>query len=284
MVTKEDFETGVKPYWCPGCGDFGILQALKRALPELGVEPHNVVMVSGIGNGSHFPHWLRLYGAHTIHGRLLPFAQGVKLVNHELTVIGIGGDGDGYGIGMGHLVHAMRRNMDINYIVANNAIYGLTTGQASPTSEKGMKTKSTPSGTIEEPVNPITLALTGGATYIARGFAGDAGHLAKLIVEGVRHRGFALIDVLQPCPIWNSVNTHQWYRERVYRLEEEGHDPADFDLAYKRALEWGDRIPIGLFYRADRPTYEDLVPQLKKGPIVKQDIKRDISGLMEEFI
>lgn len=285
-LEKSVFDTGIRPYWCPGCGDFGILQALKSALEEIKVEPHNVALISGIGNSGHFPHWLNVYGAHTLHGRLLPFAQGVKLSNHELTVIGIGGDGDGYGIGMGHFIHAMRRNMDITYIVANNAIYGLTTGQASPTSEKGMITKTSPRGLIEPPVNPMALAISSGTTYIARGFAGEVKHLAELIVQGIKHRGFSFIDVLQPCTSFNKVNTYDWYKERIYKLEEEKeYDPASLDQATKKALEWGERIPIGLFYKAEKPTYEDEMPQLKNGPVVKQEIsERDIEGLMEEFL
>jgi len=285
MVRMLDINTIGKPNWCPGCGDFGILLALKGAVVELNIEPDNIVIVSGIGCSGKVPHWIRTYGLHGIHGRPLPVAAAAKLSNHELTVFAVGGDGDGYGIGMCHFIHAMRRNIDMTYIVHNNMIYGLTTGQASPTSEKGMRTKSTPSGVIEVPVNPIALAISSGATFVARSFAGDVKHLQKTIVSAVKHRGFSLVDVFQPCVTFNFINTYDWYKQRVYELETVGHNPQDKMAAFVKSQEWGEKIPIGVFYKVLSPTYEDELPQIKEMPLVKQGIdKVDISKLMEDFV
>lgn len=285
MVRMIDLNTIDKPNWCPGCGDFGILIALKGAMVELNIEPENAVIVSGIGCSGKVPHWIRTYGLHGIHGRPLPVASAAKLSNHELTVFAVGGDGDGYGIGMCHFIHAMRRNIDMTYIVHNNMIYGLTTGQTSPTSEKGMRTKSTPSGVIEVPVNPIALAVSSGATFVARSFAGDVKHLQKTIVDAVKHRGFSLVDVFQPCVSFNFINTYDWYKQRVYDLETVGHNAGDKMAAFAKAQEWGERIPIGVFYEVLSPTYEDELPQIKEMPLVKQGIdKVDISKLMEDFV
>ncbi|MEE9237442.1 MAG: thiamine pyrophosphate-dependent enzyme [Thermoplasmata archaeon] len=281
------YKSELKPTWCPGCGDFGVLNALLKALNELEIDPKDLVVVSGIGCSSNLPHFLNVYGFHGIHGRLIPVATGIRLANPELTVIATGGDGDGYGIGLGHFVHAMRRNIDITYIVMNNAIYGLTTGQASPTSEKGMITKSTPEGVIEWPVNPVAIALSSGATYISRGFSGDPKHLKELIVGGIQHRGFSLVDVFSPCVTYNKVNTYQWFRERAYSLEEEGHDTMDMIAAYQRAHEWDDRIPIGLFYRTDKPTYEEEDPALREVSLLKQPLglsEAQGKELLEEFL
>ncbi len=249
------------PIWCPGCGDYGILDALRKALAELGIPNEKVVVVSGIGCSSQLPHFMKTYGIHGIHGRALPIATGIKLANPELTVVVVGGDGDGYAIGTNHLIHAARRNVDVTYVVSNNQVYGLTTGQMAPTSLKGMKTKSTPFGSIDDPVNPLALAIASGATYVARGFSGDPAHLASLIKGGIEHRGFALIDVLSPCVTFNRVNTYDWFKARVYKLEESGHDPTDIMRAMAKALEWPTldphgKIPIGVIYRAERPTYD----------------------------
>ena len=287
----DTYKSEIKPTWCPGCGDFAVLRALQTSIHALQLEPWNVVIVSGIGCSSNLPHFLATYGFHAIHGRALPVAEGVKLANPELQVIVTGGDGDGYGIGVGHFIHAMRRNMDITYLVMNNQIYGLTTGQASPTSEKGMKTKSTPiAGVIENPVDPISLALASGATYVARGFSGDVKGMAELVKNGISHHGFSLIDCMSPCVTYNKVNTYDFFRERVYDLAKEGHDPSDMKAAFAKAIEWPfvqrDRIPLGLFYRTeDVPTYEDLEPALKKGPPVHQPLGvTDADALLDEFL
>lgn len=285
MANTNELETIEKPTWCPGCGNFSILVALKNAISNLKLDPSNVALFTGIGCSGKDCQWIRLYGFHTLHGRPLAVAEGAKLANNKLTVIAAGGDGDSYGIGMGHFIHAMRRNTDITYIVHNNQIYGLTTGQASPTSEKGFITKSTPFGAIDEPVNPLTLALSGGATYVARGFAGDVLHLTKLIEGAIVHKGFAIVDILQPCVTFNYINTFDWYRQRVYKLEEQNHDFKDKDKAYAKAQEWGKKIPIGLFYKIDKPTIEDQLPAIKEKPLVEHDIKNiDISKTFKEFI
>ena len=214
-----NYLSDVKPIWCPGCGDYGVHAAINKALMDLGIDKSKIVIVSGIGCSSAMPHTFSTYGIHGIHGRVLPVAMGVKLANDELTVIGVGGDGDGYGIGGNHFVHTARRNIDITYIVMNNQIYGLTTGQASPTTLLGAKTKSTPFGEIEEPVNPIAIAISAGATYVARGFSGEPMHLAELIKNGITHKGFAVIDALIPCVSFNTLNTYDWFRQRVYKLD-----------------------------------------------------------------
>ena len=274
-----------KPTWCPGCGDYGVIAAIEMAVKRLKIPSHNVVIVSGIGCSSNLPHFLSSYGFHGIHGRSLPIAEGIRWANHELTVIGTGGDGDGFGIGAGHFVHAMRRNVDLAYVTMDNQIYGLTTGQASPTSMLGHKTKSTPTGVIENPVNPIALALASGATYVARGFSGDVKQLAELVSGGIRHRGFAFIDALSPCVTYNKINTFDFFRQRIYKLESAGHDPGNLTLAWERAQEWAEKIPTGLFYRTERPTYEELEEVLASGPLVGQPAGlKGRTELLEEFL
>ncbi len=275
----------IKPTWCPGCGDYGVVAAVEMALKRLKIPSHEVVFVSGIGCSSNLPHFLSSYGYHGIHGRSLPVAEGIRWANHGLTVIATGGDGDGFGIGVGHFIHTMRRNVDLTYVTMNNQIYGLTTGQASPTSMMGQKTKSTPDGVIENPIDPVALALASGATYVARGFSGEVKHLADLIANGITHKGFALVDTMSPCVTYNKLNTFDWFRQRVYKLENAGHDPTDIVKAWPLALEWGERIPIGLFYRADRPTYEQLEEVLAQGPLTKQSAGLKGQGrLLDEFL
>ena len=265
-VSAKDFKGKVHPDWCPGCGDFSVLSALQTALGELRLEPHKVAMVSGIGCSSNLPGYVNAYGMHTLHGRSLAVATGLKLANHELTVIATGGDGDGYGIGGNHFVHTMRRNMDLTYIVMDNQIYGLTTGQISPTSVKGMKTKSTPFGSIENPINPIPMAIIGGATYVARGFSGKQKHLVELIKGGILHKGFALIDIFSPCVTYNKDNTYPWFNQRIKILEEQGHNPTDLHAAIDKGFQWGEEIPIGLFWkRTDLPALHELEPILDQG-------------------
>jgi 2-oxoglutarate/2-oxoacid ferredoxin oxidoreductase subunit beta len=266
LVGKSD----TKPTWCPGCGDFSVVAAVEMAVKKLKIPSQNVVIVSGIGCSSNLPHFLSSYGFHGIHGRALPVAEGIRWANHSLTVIATGGDGDGFGIGAGHFVHAMRRNVDLTYVTMDNQIYGLTTGQASPTSMMGHKTKSTPTGVIENPIDPIALALASGATFIARGFSGEVKHMADLIQAGISHKGFAFVDALSPCVTYNKINTFDWFRQRIYKLESSGHDPTNITHAWERALEWGDKIPIGLFYRAEKPSYEELEEVLAAGPLASQ--------------
>ena len=284
MVDESDY-AGLSPAWCPGCGNFGILSAVKKALVELNIKPHQVLMVSGIGQAGKLPHYAKGNILNMLHGRALPAATGAKIANAELTVIAVGGDGDGYAEGGNHFIHAMRRNHDITYLVHNNQIYGLTKGQASPTSDQGFVTKTTLEG-AGTPVNPIALAIAAGATFVARGFAGDVKHLASLIGMGIRHKGFALIDILQPCVSFNHKNTYSWYQARVYKLEDEAdYAPGNKAVAFVKAQEWGERIPIGVIYRETRPAFEEQLPVLKKGPLVKQKIDpRQAEMLLDEFL
>jgi 2-oxoglutarate ferredoxin oxidoreductase subunit beta len=265
-LNKDSYKGKIHPDWCPGCGDFSVLSALQAALFELGLKPHQVMVISGIGCSSNLPGFINTYGMHTLHGRSLAVATGAKLGNHELKVICTGGDGDGYGIGGNHFVHTMRRNVDLTYIVMDNQIYGLTTGQLSPTSVKGMKTKTSPHGSVENPINPIPMAIVGGATYVARAFSGKQKHMVEIIKGAIQHKGFSLVDVFSPCVTYNKDNTYQWFNPRVKILEEQGHDPTDFQQAMGKGYLWGDEIPIGLFWkRTDLPTLEDLEPVLSEG-------------------
>ncbi len=267
QLTIKDFKGPVDPDWCPGCGDFGVLASVQKALVELQIQPHDVVTISGIGCSSNLPGYVDTYGMHTLHGRALAVATGVKMSNPDLHVVVTGGDGDGFGIGGNHFVHTMRRNVDLVYIVMDNQIYGLTTGQTSPTSQVGMKTKSMPFGNIEEPVNPIALALACGATFVARGFSGQQKHLIDLIQQAFEHRGFAFIDVFSPCVTYNHDNTYPWFRERVKKLEDdESYDSSDWSEAMTRSLLWGDEIPIGKFFqRTDLPALDQEEPVLGEG-------------------
>lgn len=272
MVTVADLQTPAKNTWCPGCGNFGILMAFKRAIVELGLERNQILLVSGIGCHGKMIDYVNINGFHGIHGRVLPISTGIKLVNPDLKVVGFSGDADCYDEGFEHFTHAMRRNVDITLIVHDNMVLGLTTGQATATSMKGFKTKSTPFGSITTPLNPIAHALVSNGTFVARGFAGDMVHLQKLMVEAMKHRGFSFIDVFQPCVTFNYLNTYDWFKQRVYKLEEAGHDPADRGKALEKAFEWGDKIPIGIFYREDRPTFLDEMPHAKENPLLKQKI------------
>lgn len=284
MVTMTDYAGGT-PAWCPGCGNFGILNAVKKALVELDIEPYRVLMVSGIGQAGKLPHYTRGNVFNSLHGRTLPVAVGAKISIPELIVIAVSGDGDGYGEGGNHFIHAMRRNHDITYLVHNNQVYGLTKGQASPTSDQGFVTKTTPEGAVT-PINPIALAIAAGASFVARAFAGDVEYLASLIKMGIRHKGFSLIDILQPCVTFNHKNTYSWYRERVYKLgEEANYNPGNKTAAFDKAQEWGERIPIGVIYRKELPTFEEQLPALSKGPLVRQRIEpRQVAGLLDEFL
>ena len=275
QMVMADLKGKVDPDWCPGCGDFGVLAAVQKALVELQIPKHEVATISGIGCSSNFPGFIDTYGMHTLHGRSLPVASGMKLANHAMTVLVTGGDGDGFGIGAGHFVHTMRRNLDLTYIVMDNQIYGLTTGQTSPTSRICMKTKSMPFGNVDAPVNPISLALAAGATFVARGFSADQKHLTELLKQAIQHKGFSFLDVFSPCVTYNHDNTFQWFRPRVQKLEDNPeYDPTDFQAAMEKSLLWGDEIPIGLFFeRTDVPTAHDADPVLKSGPLVHQNLR-----------
>jgi 2-oxoglutarate ferredoxin oxidoreductase subunit beta len=284
MVTVNDYK-GIESTWCPGCGNFGILSAVKNALVELGLEPHQVLMVSGIGQSGKLPHYMKCNTFNSLHGRPVPPAVAAKIANPKLTVIGVSGDGDGYGEGGNHFIHAMRRNHDITYLVHNNQVYGLTKGQASPTSDAGFVTKTTPHG-APSPVSPLALAIVTGAAFVARGYAGDVKQLSGLIKEGITSRGFSLVDILQPCVSFNHKNTYEWYRERVYKLDDEkDYDPSDKIAALEKAMEWGDRIPTGILYRQERPTFEEQFPVLAGGTLVEQEINPGSMGrLLDELL
>lgn len=283
-LTPDSFKTGYLPTWCPGCGDFGIWMAIKNALVELGIGPDDALLVYGIGCHGNMYSWMRTYAVEGLHGRTLPVAQGAKLANHTVPVIAISGDGDCLGEGGNHFIHAAKRNPDITVLIHDNQVYGLTTGQASPTAKDKLKTKSTPEGVAEPPVNPLTLALVSGATFVARGFAGDIPGLTKLIARAIRHKGFSVLDILQPCATFDYVHTYQWYRQRLYQLEPDAYQPNNRLAAIEKALEWGDKIPLGVFYKEEAPTGEDREPALAAGPLAHQPLGvSDLDALLSKF-
>jgi 2-oxoglutarate ferredoxin oxidoreductase subunit beta len=300
-LKPSDFRTDIFADWCPGCGDFGIMNALHMALADLGLEPHQIVIVSGIGCSGKEPHNVKAYGVHTLHGRTLPFALGIKVANPQLEVLAIGGDGDGLGIGAGHFVNAGRRNLDMTYIIHNNGVYGLTKGQASPTLKRDLQTKSLPKPNINEAVNPVALALISGYTFVARSYAYDVRHLKEIIKQGIQHKGLAFIDCLQPCPTYNDINTKDWYagedrkdpttgkpQSRLYKLEEVGFDPnvrnwtEDFQkkvAAIGKAQEWGDKIPLGVFYKNElEPTLQERLSKRIPFYLSKPPAKQKLSS------
>lgn len=263
MVSLKDLETSQVINWCPGCGNFGVLSAFKNALVELDLEREQVVVVSGIGCHGKILNWVNINGFHGIHGRAIPTATGMKLANPDLTVIAFSGDADCYDEGWDHFCHVIRRNIDMTLIVHNNMTLGLTTGQTTATSQIGFKSKSTPFGSVTPPLNPLAHAIVSNGSFVARGFAGDPKHLTWLTVEAIKHRGFSYVDVFQPCVTFNYLNTYEWFRQRVYKLEEAGHDFTDRQKALEKSFEWGDRLPIGIFYKEERPTYRDSLPHVK---------------------
>ena len=251
-ITADSFKTNFLPTWCPGCGDYGIWTALKMALAKLGIGPDDALLVYGIGCHGNMYDWMRTYAFEGLHGRALPVAQGVKLANHNLPVICVCGDGDCLGEGGNHFIHAAKRNPNITVLIHDNQVYGLTTGQASPTAKTGFKTKSTPDGVSDEPLNPLTLAITAGATFVARGFAGDIPGLSDLIAQAISHKGFSVLDMLQPCVTFDKVHTYAWYRTRLYELADQSYMPDDRLRAIEKAMEWGDRIPLGVLYKEEK--------------------------------
>jgi len=284
MADTDIYDSDYENQWCPGCGNFGILSALKDALVELGLSPHEILIISGIGQAAKTPHFLKCNTFHGLHGRALPVATGALLANQDLKIVVHSGDGDCYGEGGNHFMHAVRRSLDITLLVHNNKVYGLTKGQASPTSDLGMVTKLQQQGVISEAFNPLAVAIALGAGFVARSFSGHKDHLSGMIQKGIRHKGFSLIDILQPCVSFNHQNTFAWYDKRVYDLNAAGHRPEDLGLAMQKALEWGDKIPIGVFYRKDKPSFTDRVAPLKEGPLVskKYDPKR-LQSLLSEL-
>jgi len=281
-MSTSRLRTHVRITWCPGCGNFVIMRAFTRAIVELGLKVKDIVVVTGIGCHGRLHEYLRLNSFHTIHGRVLPLAMGIKLANKNLIVVGFSGDGDAYSIGLSHFIHAARRNIDVKYIVHDNMVFGLTKGQVSPTSPLGLRTKSTPKGNILKPINPIALALIAGATFVARGFTGDMEHLVNVFKQALLHRGFAFIDILQPCVTFYNVLPE--LKNRVYRLEDRQHDPSNFNKAMDRAVELSDQIPIGVFYKVRKPTFEEQIPQLKGKPMNLRDVNIDkILKLLETY-
>lgn len=305
-----DYKKDIHNDWCPGCGDFGILNAIQMALFDMQIPRHRTAIFSGIGCSGKTPHFIHTYGIHTLHGRVLPFAQGAKLSNPELEVLAVGGDGDGLGIGAGHFIGAGRRNVDMVYIIFNNGVYGLTKGQAAPTLKLGMKTKSLTQPNVNNSVNPISLALVAGFTFIARGYSYDVRHLKEIIKKAIEHKGLAFLDILQPCPTYNDINTKEWYQgldninpetnkqiPRTYKIEETGYDGIVHEAddindkmaqVIQKSTEWGNKIPIGIFYQNEHiPTYQERilarVPNYIENPPSKQSIKdennKSVSGI-----
>jgi 2-oxoglutarate ferredoxin oxidoreductase subunit beta len=285
MITLEDYKSDDPIAWCPGCGNHAILEALKDGLVQLKKEPSEILIVSGIGQAPKTPHYLRCNAFNGLHGRTLPVATGAKLANHELTVLAVGGDGDGYAEGGNHFIHAMRRNIDVTYLVHNNQVYGLTKGQTSPTSELGYVSRTTPSGSPSPPMTPLLLAIAANCSFVARGFSGDKTQLTHLIKAGISHKGFALIEILQPCVSFNRVNTFGWYKERVYNISAEtDFEPTNRIMAFERAQEWGERIPTGLLYRVERPTRDGEEGAIKDVCLAKQTVNEaSFNRLLEAF-
>ena len=283
MITLETYR-GQVPAWCMGCGNFAILKTFKDTVVELGMEPHQFIVVSGIGQAAKLPHYTKCNTFNGLHGRTLPVATGIRLANHKMPVIVTTGDGDCYGEGGNHLMAAMRRNINVKLFVHDNQVYGLTKGQASPTTGEGVVTRNMPFGVISEQFNPMVLAVALDCSFAARGYAADTEHLKGLMIEAINHKGFALLDILQPCVSFNKVNTYDWYKQRVYHVGPD-HDPGDRLAAFAKALEWGDRIPIGVIYRNNRPTFEERVPMLSGDPLVHQafDVNK-IGATLKEFL
>lgn len=270
MLDVKLYDTKDENAWCPGCGNFAILDAIKRAAAELEIRPENLVVVSGIGQAAKTPHYIRANGFNGLHGRALPPAQGIKMVNKDLKVIITSGDGDAYGEGGNHFLHAMRRNMDITQIVHDNQIYGLTKGQGSPTTAFGQKTTMQFEGVFQQPINPLAVAISAGATFVARAFSGHRESLLRLLKEAMDHKGYSLIDILQPCVSFNKVNTFKWYKDRMYILDE-SYDPSNKGAAFIKSLEFGDEgIPVGVIYKeTGKPVFEELHPVIRdSSPIV----------------
>lgn len=275
MATIQDFKTTEKSWWCPGCGDFGVLAAMQKALVAVGAEPSQTAIVAGIGCSGKLGNYINSYNIHVTHGRTLPAALGLKLANRDLLVLAAGGDGDAYAIGMGHFMHALRRNVNVTYIVMDNHIYGLTKGQTSPTSESGFKTKTTPKGSLDRPVHPLMLAVSAGATFVAQGFSSWQPQLQRLIQQGIEHPGFSLINVISPCVTYNKVNTYDWYKTNMTNLDNDAsYDHTDRTAALKR-LDESHELVAGLIYQEETEPYEALVPGFRETPLVKQDWQMD---------
>ncbi|MCD8509818.1 MAG: 2-oxoacid:ferredoxin oxidoreductase subunit beta [Bacillus sp. (in: Bacteria)] len=288
MATFKDFRNNVKPNWCPGCGDFSVQAAIQRAAANVGVEPEELAVISGIGCSGRISGYINSYGFHGIHGRSLPIAQGVKMANRNLTVIASGGDGDGFAIGMGHTIHAIRRNIDVTYIVMDNQIYGLTKGQTSPRSEMGFKTKSTPGGSIESALNVMELAISSGGAFVAQSFSSDLKELTSLIEQGIQHKGFSLINVFSPCVTFNKINTYDWFKENLVSLSSiEGYNAQNREQAMNTLMQHNGLVTGLIYQNKEKPAYESLVQGFKEEPLAKQDLnlnQEQFDKLMAEFM
>lgn len=288
MATFKDFRNNVKPNWCPGCGDFSVQAAIQKAAANIGLEPEEVAIITGIGCSGRLSGYINAYGVHGIHGRALPLAQGVKMANRDLTVIASGGDGDGYAIGMGHTIHALRRNMNMTYVIMDNQIYGLTKGQTSPSSAPGFVTKSTPKGNIEKNVAPLELALSSGATFVAQGFSSDIKNLTKLLEDAINHDGFSFVNVFSPCVTYNKVNTYDWFKEHLTNIDDiEDYDASDKEQAMANVLKY-DSLLKGIVYQdTETPSYESQIEQLDETPLAKKDIhiqEDQFNALTQQFV
>ena len=283
-LKPSDFNTSRRPTWCTGCGNFAIWNAMKKTFVKLSLYPHQMLIIYGIGCSGNGLNFLKSYSFHSLHGRTLPVATGAKIASHKMVVIAVSGDGDGMGIGGNHFIHTCRRNINITNIMHDNRVYGLTTGQTSPTSNLGFRSRSTPSGVLEMPVNPLSLALAVGATLVARGFSGDIAQLGEIMRKAIKHKGFSFIDVLQPCVTFNRVNTYDYYRERVYRIDSiKNYDRTDIEHAFKRSLE-EERLPTGIFYQVQRPIYEDGLKQIDRKSLTDHIVSDiDINKLFNRY-
>ena len=284
MAVLDVYTNKVEQTWCPGCGHYSVLRALKIALARLEIPNHKAAIVSGIGCSGRISGYTKAYGFHGIHGRSLPIAQGVKLANKDLTVIAAGGDGDGFAIGTGHSIHAIKRNIDVTYLLMNNQVYGLTKGHTSPLSDLNFVTKSTPLGQVEKPLKPSLLALSAGGSFIAQGFSGNQEELIELIIKGILHKGFSLINIFSPCVTFNPNKSYAWFRENLVSLKED-HNPSDYKNAFSTFLET-DGLFTGLLYESDQMDYQSRLSSVSDIPLSKLDIKntRFLDGLIEEFV
>ena len=283
MIHAQPKLTPQIPTWCPGCGNFAIWGSIKKGLTDTGYPHEKIVVFYDVGCSGNMSNFNNYFGFHTLHGRAIPTSVGTKLANHDLKILVVIGDGGCYGEGGTHFINLMRGNHDITVLVHNNHRYSLTTGQTSPTTDKGTKTKSTPEGVIEEPFNPIAVALSNHCTFVAREFAPDIIRLSQRITEGVNHNGFALIDTFQPCPVFNPAQSKDWYRERLIKLEDENHTPDNLEAAWTQAMR-ADKLPIGLFFQEAKPAYHEQVSELQEGPLVSRSIETiDLSDLFAEF-
>ena len=283
MALVENF-SGYKPTWCPGCGNWGIIMALKTALSNLNLNPADILVSFGVGCSGNENDFLNVYGFHALHGRSVPIAIGMKIANHKMPVIVVVGDGDCYGEGGNHLLHAVRGNHNLTVIVHNNSVYGLTTGQAAPTARKGFKSKSTPTGIIEKPLNPLSLVLTQGASFVAQSFAGNVQHMTETISKAIQHQGFSLVNILQPCVTFNKVYTYPYFLEHIYKLDEK-YDPKNYEQALNKTEEYvQEKFALGVIYQEERSTYTDELKQLNEATLVEKKRFNDFSSITSEFI